>query len=295
MAVHAVLGVSGNTGGATARALLARGARLRAVVRDPRRGAPWSARGADVVVADLADPGALAAAWEGADAAYVLNPPAYASPDLFARAEALAGSVLAAARATRLRRLVVLSSIGAHLPSGTGNIATNHTFERVLGALDGAVTFLRPAYFMENWAWVGTLAAAQGVLPSFLSPADRAIPMVSVADIGETAADVMQAAGPGPRIVEIAGPAACSPSDAAAAFAQALGRPVTAAAVPDQQWAAALEAWRFSPRTIASWIELFHGFNTGHIRFEGGAAVRVIGHTPLREAIRRLVAAAVAA
>jgi uncharacterized protein YbjT (DUF2867 family) len=295
MTVQAVLGVSGNTGGATARALLARGARVRAVVRDPGRGAPWSARGAAVAVADLADSDALAAAFAGADAAYVLNPPAYASPDLFARAETLARSVLAAARAAGLRRLVVLSSIGAHLPSATGNIATNHTFERVLGALDGAVTFLRPAYFMENWAWVGAPAAEQGVLPSFLSPADRAIPMVSVADIGETAADVMQEAGPGPRIVEIAGPTACSPRDAAAAFAEALGRPVTPTAVPDEEWPAALQAWRFSPRTIASWIELFHGFNSGHIRFEGGAAVRVTGRTTLRDAIRRIVGAAVAA
>jgi len=166
MAVYAVIGVSGNTGGATARALLARGARVRAVVRDAAKGERWLAQGAEVAVADLADAGSLAAAFEGADAAYVLNPPAYTMPDLFARAETLARNVLAAARHSRIGRLVVLSSIGAHLPSGTGNIRTNWTFEQVLGALDGAVTFVRPAYFMENWAWVAPVAAGQGLLPS---------------------------------------------------------------------------------------------------------------------------------
>jgi uncharacterized protein YbjT (DUF2867 family) len=294
MAVHAVLGVSGNTGGATARALMARGARVRAVVRDPARGTPWSARGAEVVSADLADAGSLTRAFAGADAAYVLNPPAYTLPDLFAHAEALAASVLAAARASRLRRLVVLSSIGAHLPSGTGNIGTNHTFERVLGALDGAVTFLRPAYFMENWAWVASLAAEQGVLPSFLSPADRAIPMVSVADVGEAAADAMLDPGPPGRIVEIAAEAACSPADAAAAFADALGRPVMAAAVPEAEWPAALQGWGFTPRTIAAWTELFQAFNSGRITFAGTGAVTVTGRTSLRDAVRRIVGAGAA-
>jgi uncharacterized protein YbjT (DUF2867 family) len=294
MAVHAVLGVTGNTGGATARALLARGVRVRAVVRDAGRGAPWSGRGAEVAVADLADAASLAGAFEGADAAYVLNPPAYTLPDLFARAEALAGCVLAAARAVRVQRLVVLSSIGAHLASGTGNIGTNHSFERVLGALDGTVTFLRPAYFMENWAWVASLAAERGVLPSFLSPAERAIPMVSVADVGEAAADAMLDPRAGPGVVELAGPAACSPDDAAAAFSEALGRRVTVAAVPEAEWPEALRGWRFTPRTIAAWIEMFRGFNSGRIGFAKAGAATIAGRTSLRDAVRRIVGAGVA-
>jgi uncharacterized protein YbjT (DUF2867 family) len=283
--------VTGNTGGATARALLARGARVRAVVRDPVRGAPWSARGAEVVTADLADADSLGAAFAGADAAYVLNPPAYTLPDLFARAEGLAANVLAAARASRLPRLVVLSSIGAHLPSGTGNIGTNHAFERILGAFEGAVTFLRPAYFMENWAWVAPAAAAQGVLPSFLSPTTRAIPMVAVSDVGEAAADALRDGQARARVVEIAGPTTCSPDHAAAAFAEALGRRVAAAAVPEAQWPAALQAWGFTPRTIEAWVELFRAFNSGHIRFEVGGASSVTGRTSIRAAVRSIVAA----
>jgi uncharacterized protein YbjT (DUF2867 family) len=294
MGRHAVLGVTGQTGAATARALLARGAAVRVVVRDAVRAAPWSARGAEVAVADLADAEAMTAAFTGAEAAYVLNPPAYAQPDLFARAEALASTLLAAARASHLKRLVVLSSIGAHLPAGTGNVGTNRTFERVLGALDGGVTFLRPAYFMENWRWVAAVAAERGLLPSFLSPAERAIPMVSVADVGEAAAQAMLQPGGGRRVVEIAGPAPCSPEDAAAAFSEAFGRPVAAAALPETEWPAALQGWRFTPRTIAAWIELFRAFNSGHIRFEGNGAAAVSGRTSMRDAIRRIVGSATA-
>jgi uncharacterized protein YbjT (DUF2867 family) len=288
--LHAVVGITGQTGSATADALLARGARVRAVVRDRPRAEPWAARGTEVGVADLADAESLAAAFDGAASAFVLNPPAYTLPDLFARAEEIAASVLAAARRARLPRLAVLSSIGAHLPDGTGNVRTNTTFERVLGAFDGAVTFLRPAYFMENWAWVAAVVQAQGVLPSFLGPADRAIPMVSVADIGETAADAMLGPSGVPRVVEIAGPVACSPADAAAAFGEALGRPVSVAVVPEAEWRAALEGWRFTPRTIDSWIELFQGFNSGHIAFEGNGRAAVSGRTSIQDAVRRVLA-----
>ncbi|HEY7413256.1 MAG TPA: NAD(P)H-binding protein [Vicinamibacteria bacterium] len=289
MARYAVAGVSGNTGGATARALLARGAPVRVVVRDPVKGEPWEAAGAEVAVADLGDPAALAAALRGVTAAYVLNPPAYALPDLFARAEQLAESILQAARAAGRPRLVVLSSIGAHLPAGTGNILTNRAFERVLGPPERASTFLRPAYFMENWAWVAPVAAEQGVLPSFLAPLDRAIPMVSVADVGEAAAQALLDEDGAGTVIELAGPRSYSPAAAAAAFAAALGRPVTAVAVPEEGWPAALASSGFSARTIASWQELFRAFNTGAIDFErrGGEPAR--GGTPLEDAIAAVV------
>jgi hypothetical protein len=76
---------------------------------------------------------------------------------------------------------------------------------------------------------------------------------------------------------------------AAAAFAAALGRPVTAVAVPEEGWPAALASSGFSARTIASWQELFRAFNTGAIDFErrGGEPAR--GGTPLEDAIAAVV------
>jgi uncharacterized protein YbjT (DUF2867 family) len=287
--MYAVVGASGNSGGATARALLDDGAPVRVVVRDPAKGEPWAARGAQVAVADLGDAAALARAFEGAQAAYVLNPPAYALPDFFKHAEALARSIAQAARTARLPRLVVLSSMGAHLESGSGNIATNRTFERVLGSLDCPVVFLRPAYFMENWAWVAPVAAQAGVLPSFLLPANRAIPMVAAPDIGALAARAMQD-GSLAGVVELQGPRDCSPDDAAAAFSAALGRPVQAVPVAEAEWGANLEASGFSPRTISAWIEMFRGFNSGAIGFERRGAEPLRGRVPIEEAARAIVA-----
>lgn len=285
--MYAVVGVSGNTGAATARALARRGVRVRVVVRDPAKGENWRERRADVAVADLEDPQSLSRAFEGARAAYVLNPPAYQADDLFARAEALAQNILAAARQTGVPRLVVLSSIGAHLPSGTGNIRTNWIFERILGELGRSVVFLRPAYFMENWAWVAATAANEGVLPGFLSPPERAIPMISATDVGRAAADAMLDDAPG-AVLEITGPRDVSPVDAAAAFSRSLGRTVTAISVPEPNWPDALTQSGFSPKTIESWVELFRAFNAGRIVFQSPAPRR--GRVDIDEAVRVILA-----
>ncbi len=284
--MYAIIGASGNTGGATARALLERGAAVRAVVRDRAKAGALEARGAQVVVADLDDVASLAGAFEGALGAYVLNPPAYADPDLFARAESIASNVAEAARRSSLPRLVVLSSMGAHRASGNGIIATNHAFERVLGRLDCPVAFLRPAYFMENWAWVAPVAAQAGVLPTMLAPTDRRIPMVAAADIGALAARALLEGIAG--VIQLEGPSPCSPDEAAAAFAAALGKPVQAVPVPEAEWAPNLRQSGFSERTIAAWTEMFRGFNSGAIGFEAREAPTIRGTVMIGEAARAM-------
>ncbi len=126
MAKYVVLGATGQTGAATTAALLER-ATVRVAVRSEDKGAAWKKQGAEVVVVeDVADVNALTHAFEGATGAYVLIPPDYTSNDMFARAEQVASAIIEAARRAGLPKLVALSSIGSHLPRGTGNILTTH-------------------------------------------------------------------------------------------------------------------------------------------------------------------------
>lgn len=289
--MYAICGITGNVGRAVARALLNRGEPIRAVVRDPAKGGAWASRGAEVAAADLADPRALTAAFDGVSAAFVLNPPAYREPDLFAQAREIALATRKAAIDSGVRRLVVLSSIGAHLPTGTGNVGTNRIFDETLSDTAASVVFVRPAYFMQNWAWVAAVASEAGILPSFLAPVERAIPMVSADDVGETVAEEMCAAGsPERSIVELEGPAPASPADAASAFARALGRPVAAVPVPESEWPARLAASQFSPRTIEAWVELFRAFNSGWIQFERPDGTRH-GRTSIGDAVAAMAGA----
>ena len=90
-------------------------------------------------------------------------------------------------------------------------------------------------------------------------------------------------------MIELEGPRPCSPDDAAAAFAAALGRPVKAIVVPEAEWAPTLAKGGFSPRTIDSWIELFRGFNDGTIAFERKSAPPLRGSVSIEDAVRAIV------
>lgn len=288
MSMYVVAGVSGQTGAATANALLAQNLPLRVIVRDAEKGRAWAEKGAEVAVADLSDPGALTAALNGASAAYLLNPPAYGADDPFAAAKARAEVLAQAITASDIGKVVVLSSISAHLPAGNGIIHTNHIVEKGLGDLARPVTFLRPGYFFENWAHGIEIALAEGVLPTMLSPLARAVPMVAVADIGALAARLMQETWIGRRVVELAGPTNTTPEAVASLLGQALGKPVKPVVAPRPKWLDIFTSGGMSARTAQAFAEMFDGFNDGTIRFEGGEPRR--GQTTAALALEGLLA-----
>jgi nucleoside-diphosphate-sugar epimerase len=53
--MYAITGVTGNVGGAAARALLARGQSVRAVVRNPEKGQVWKDQGCEIALATIED------------------------------------------------------------------------------------------------------------------------------------------------------------------------------------------------------------------------------------------------
>lgn len=286
--MYVVAGVSGQTGAATARALLAQNLPLRVIVRDAEKGKAWADKGAEVAVADIGNADGLATALNGAASAYLLNPPAYGTENPFDEAKRRADVFARAILGSDVARVVVLSSISAHLPAGNGIIHTNHIFEKRLGDLAKPVTFLRPGYFFENWGHVLAPARADGVLPGMLSPLTKAVPMVCVADIGALAANLMQETWIGRRIVELAGPTNTSPETAAAVIGAALGKDVKALAVPREAWAGIFAGSGMSPRTVEAFVDMFDGFNNGTIRFEGDEPRR--GVTTMATAAKALVA-----
>jgi uncharacterized protein YbjT (DUF2867 family) len=282
--MYIVIGATGQVGGVVANTLLNRGEDVRVVVRQASKGAPFSQRGADVFVADILDVPALATAFEGASGAFLVNPPAYASADMFVEAERVAEAFVAAAREASLPKLVYLSSVGADRPDRQGNIATTRIIEENLSTLSSPIAFVRAAWFIENWAGALAPAVEKSVVPSFLTPLDRSIPMVATADIGRVVSDILLENWTGRRIVELEGPQDYSPRDVAAAISDILGNPVKAVAVPRQDWAAFFRSKGNSAHSADAWVEMIDAFNDGWMTFEGGHERRV-GTVGLIEAL----------
>jgi len=138
--------------------------------------------------------------------------------------------------------------------------------EQALGTLPLPVTFLRSAWFMENAAWDLPAARDTGVIPSFLQPLDRKIPMVGTADVGRVAAELLQDSRKGNRVVELEGPGRMSPDDIAAGYAHLLGRTVSSRAVPRDTWEALFRSQGM--RNPTPRMRMLDGFNEGWITFE---------------------------
>jgi uncharacterized protein YbjT (DUF2867 family) len=284
--VFAVTGITGKVGGETARRLLAAKQPVRAVLRDVHKRTPWEQRGCDVAIADINDAAALAAAFDGALGVFILLPPNLDPAPGFPEARAAVAAVSSALEAARPAKVVCISTIGAQ--ATRSNLLTQLTIlELVMSELPMPVTFLRPAWFMENYSWDVVPARDNGVIQSFLQPLDKCYPMVATADVGRTAADLLRQTSTGPRIVELEGPRRITPREVAATFAEVLGRPVRAAAIPLEKWEGLFQSQGM--RYPAPRIQMLDGFNQGWIEFESGEEGSQKGTTSLKAVVRALV------
>jgi NAD(P)H dehydrogenase (quinone) len=140
---------------------------------------------------------------------------------------------------------------------------------------------------MENASWDVAPATHSGVVPSFLQPLDKPVPMVATADIGRVAAELLLETWKGGRVVELEGPNRVTPNEIAATFATLLHRPVKMEAVPRATWEPLFKSQGMNnplPR-----IQMLDGFNEGWIEFEGGEAGSRKGKVALETVLQALI------
>jgi uncharacterized protein YbjT (DUF2867 family) len=285
--VYAITGITGKVGGEIARNLIAGGESVRAVLRDKVKAADWAAKGCEIAIAEMENAEQLAAAFAGAEGVFILPPSDFDPEPGYPEAQRVIDALTSALTKARPQRIVCLSTIGADAPHD--NLLTQRTLmERSLGAIGLPVTFLRPGWFMENALWDVASARDEGVLRSFLQPADKGFPMVATRDVGRVAADLIRQDWSGTRIVELEGPARVSANDLAQAFSAVLTRPVGVEIICRKGWEALFRAQGMKnpqPR-----IRMLDGFNEGWIEFSDQGRSTMKGNTPLSDVITALVA-----
>jgi NAD(P)H dehydrogenase (quinone) len=282
----AITGITGNVGGKVARNLLAEGLKVRAVIRDATKSAHWEQLGCEVALADINDAKAMARAFDGVEGVFILVPPHFDPAPGFPEARSIAASLRSALEIARPGRAVYLSTIGAQAKET--NLLTQHTLiEQELNALPVPIAFLRPGWFIENAAWDVAPAREKGVVPSFLRPLDKPVPMVATADIARVAAELLRETWDGSRVVELEGPHRVTPNEIAAAFAKLLRHAVRMEVVPRESWEPLFTAQGMKnpgPR-----IRMLDGFNEGWIEFESGEAGSRKGNVELETVLKGLI------
>jgi NAD(P)H dehydrogenase (quinone) len=256
-------------------------------MRDAAKGAAWKERGCEIALADMKDAAALTAALSGVDGVFVIMPPIFDPTPGFPEARAIIAAVTTAIGVAKPSKVVCLSTIGAQAtqPNLLNQLGL---LEQALGAVRSPVCFLRAAWFMENAAWDVAPARDTGVVPSFLQPLDKPVPMVATADIGHLAAMLLQETWTGRRIVELEGPRRITPNQIAVTFAEILGRPIRMEAVPRDAWEGLFASQGMKNPTPRA--RMLDGFNEGWIEFGNGEQSSRKGHTELKTVLKQLVA-----
>lgn len=260
-----ITGATGHTGRAAVDSLLAKGEKVRAIGRDQNKLQSLAARGAEIFTGNLDDAGALGAAFKGADAVYLLVPPAMQVENFRAFQGSVSDAYAAALQAAGVRYAVTLSSLGAQHPQGTGPIAGLHDLEQKMDAIPGLnVLHLRPAGFMENFLMMIKPVRSMGTLPGPAAPDDPK-PMIAAKDIGAYAAGRLAARDfSGSSVQELLGPRDYTMREVATVIGKAIGKPVLGyMQVPLIMLEGGLVLMGFPKESAALMIEMFKAENAG--------------------------------
>ncbi|WP_067547681.1 SDR family NAD(P)-dependent oxidoreductase [Nocardia crassostreae] len=216
-----ITGATGTIGGEVVRQLAARGERVRAVARNPER-AQFPTE-VEVVRGDYTDTTSMAAAFDGAEAVFVVG---LLGPEFVDLDQAL----IRAARDAGARRIVKLSAIGTGDP-GLGRVGTWHMpGERVVRESGVAWTILRPSSFASNTlSWAQPIAAGQPV-PNLTGSGAQGV--VDPRDVAAVAVEALLSDDHAGRIYTLTGPRAVTAQDQADALATVLGRPIGTVDIP---------------------------------------------------------------
>lgn len=286
--MYTILGATGNIGSVITKILLQRGEKVRAVGRDAARLRPFVEKGAEAFIADVNDAEALARAFSGARAAFLVMPPGISSPDYRADQDRESTAISTAVKNSGLQYAVNLSSIGAHVPEGTGPITGLHLCEKKLESIDKLnLLHLRPAYFFENHLATISMIQMMGLIGGALR-GDLKIPMIATCDIGAYAADrLLKLDFNGKSARELLGERDLSMNEVTAVIGRALNKAdLRYAQFPYDQVEQVLTGMGTPPKTAAYLIEMFQGLNNGIVASAEGRSAANTTPTSIESFVR---------
>ena len=266
--MHVITGATGHTGSVVAEKLLAAGEQVRVIGRDKSRLERFTRKGAEAVLADITDAGALARAFAGAKAAYAMIPPNIGSASVNVYQKRVNEAIASAIEKNKIPHAVALSSVGADKPDRTGPVLGLRELEEKLGAIPGLnVLFLRAGYFMENILPQASLVKSYGKMMGPVR-ADLKLPMIATRDIGAAAAEALRKLDfHGKQTRELLGPRDVSYAEVAKAAGAAIGKPdLEYAQAPAAQIKLGMVQMGMSSNVAELLLEMSEALNAGYMK-----------------------------
>ncbi len=270
-----VIGGRSKIGSSLLELLVARGQRVRALVRDAERGV-LPVAGVESIAGDLAAPDSLRAAMAGVDKLFLLSSPHRDAVQWHTNA-------IDAARTAGVTLLVRSSILGAGGESPAQFVQAHTACDRHLEASGLPYVILRPNLFQQN--------IPESTIPSigadgrfYLDAGAARISMVDTRDVAAVASVVLTEEGHAGASYDITGPEALSYHDVAKLLSTTLGREITYVDVPDDAIREALHGFGMDAWLVDALVGLFQDYRRSGI--DGYASVvtdtveRVTGRKP---------------
>ncbi len=246
---------TGQIGSKLANILLDRKSDVTLIARHPEKVKDLASRGAKVIAGEHGDPAVVEQAVRGADALFWLTPAEMTSHDPLGTARRMAEAGASVIRKHPDLHVVLLSSAGAFLPSGTGPIVGHYETEEKFRAAGKNIVSLRPNEFMENVFFSLPTIVAQGAIYTTLQGSVKA-PIIATQDIAEVAAEFLLKPIDGHHVVDIVGPQEISLDEWARIAGQAIGKQIRVVTIPGDQLKAAMSQSGMSPEMAALLVEM---------------------------------------
>ncbi|MCK8495744.1 NmrA family NAD(P)-binding protein [Spirosoma sp. RP8] len=249
--------------------LVQKGHYVTVISSNPGKRIAIEATGATAAIGSIKDVDFLVEAFQGAEAVYTMVPPVgYFDPNLdpIAYFRMIGYNYADAIRQTGVKRVVNLSSWGAHRDNGNGGIAGTYHLEQILNELpdDVRLSHIRPTSFYYNlYSFVPAIKKA-GIIAASYGGDDRTV-LVAPSDIAAVVAEELQTLAEG-RTIRYVASDELTCNEVARILGEAIGKPDLAwVVISEEQMLSNLAAIGMPPKMAAVLVELQVGHHKGII------------------------------
>lgn len=277
-------GSLGNVAKRLVKKLIATGQEVTVISTNDERKSEIEALGAKAMVGSIMDEAFLTAAFSGADAVYTMLPPSMGPSNMIQNIADAGKAYANAVKAAGVKRVVMLSSVGADAAEGTGPVQGVHHVERILQELDGVnVTVLRSGFFYINFLRDIPLLKSKGIFGNNYNGNDR-LALTHPEDLSIALAEELQAEGNGFEVKYIVSDISTG-DELAEIFGQAISKPeLVWTQIPDDQLKQGMLAGGLPPELAGLIVEMGQGVRSGIITKDFLASgAKIVGQIKLKQ------------
>ncbi|MFT3934830.1 MAG: NAD(P)H-binding protein [Chitinophagaceae bacterium] len=284
-----ITGSLGNISRPLAELLIQKGHQLTIISSNADRKNEIEALGAKAVIGSMKDATFLSNTFKGADAVYLMETLGQTSffnhdVDVIAEITKIGHNYKEAIEASGVKRIIHLSSIGAHTNKGNGMLLFHYNVENILQQLpaDVSIKFMRPVGFYYNmYAFIPTIKAQGAIFSNY--GGDEKEPWVSPLDIAAVIAEEFELPFAGRSIRYIASDEV-SPNEVAAILGEAIGKPeIKWVQISDEQLLNNMLSAGMNPNTAKGMVEMNAGRRKGTLYADYHQHPPVLGKVKLKE------------